>query len=607
MAQFRKLCDEVDALKAFLEELVADPSKREDAIDNFSQLTVRIPEILSEVDGFKKRAEERDPAKRLYGPNMSAKVLEFVAGIESTFVPLYETAKTFMDPIIAQTQSARATSAAADAVAASTREYNERVLRLLRQTEQGEAPLRAALVDEEASSRASLVQQLNAGVVKIHNARVETERAAREVLAASVNSWAAAAPQWPLVRDALCVLRRATRRRLSAPIPPPWEPAAPISETSPLPDALIAADIITLDVAASVHHALAAALEKAHGESSSASTVSDAAPAFRNHVSRYVGGALLLSGIGYRRVIQPPHAGGGGAFVLREPNPTEDSDAWSEWYEAADGIQTVLGMLVEVMPTPHTRALESGALFAADPTSVKKRDARTARLEGGVWADEYEDRPLQLQDARRRARALVSLLDELSKDATVADADAAHAMAAALHADVMADRGAAGPSGNRVRELVSSLTDAYAFAQISEVIPGGAADEAGVLPGDLIVYWGGVAARGGEYASDRADGRALLGAVAATTAESEGTSIDVIVLRAIAPGPIALTLRVPRAPARKQDTGREDAVRSGVGLRVDPLSGPLRPAMGGAFRGTPQRRNPEYDNVMVDEAAHGAE
>lgn len=281
-------------------------------------------------------------------------------------------------------------------------------------------------------------------------------------------------------------------------------------------------------------------------------------------------------------------------FLLREPNPTADSDNWAVWYEGVDAILTLLSRVCEVYPTDFARSLDSGAFAVADDaTVVSKRAARTAQLEVGQWIPPHEQRASKVAELTHRVTALTTLLDTLTADVTAGEVDAAAAVGGALHGDVMSERMDA--TGSLAQGIIGSLTNCFAFAEVSTVSGGAAADEGGVLAGDLVVYWGGVTARGDEYAAPTADGRGLLGAVARATEEAAGDVLTVVVLRSLSPGPVVLQLVLPRGGDRKAAGGL-------AGLMLVPLRGPLRKAVGGGQFAPVRAPGGGYGDVFVDEA-----
>ena len=261
---------------------------------------------------FEKRAKEPDPDKRMYGPKMVQKVLDFCTALEAA-VEHEEELRDSLEQVRARLVAANEADAAAKAAEAAAIVQAERAAAAERVAAQAAAEQVAAqAAAEEAERRAAAIAAPlfgSANEVEVGEDEVEADAMGRRPLVAGLS--------------------------LSASLELLQSKASSVAGVA---EALQALQALCVNVVA-------------RPEDASFRTVRLLNAAFQQSVARHAGGieALLAMGFVEKDSLEDEEAI---FYVLDEPNLENDYERWAQWY---DGIKAHQAMLMELMSSLGVR------------------------------------------------------------------------------------------------------------------------------------------------------------------------------------------------------------------------------------------------------------
>ena len=280
---------------------------------------------------FEKRAKEPDPDKRMYGPKMVQKVLDFCIALEAA-VEHEEELSEALAPLRTRRAAAEAERVAQERAASEAAEAAAREAAATRAAaETAEASAAAAAEAEEARQRAAAIAAPLAGfgVTQAGEHEVEADGMGRRPLVAGLG-----------LAEALELLQRTCRGAASSSessTPPPSSAGAAVCPAE-LADALQALQGMCTNVIA-------------RPEEASFRTIRLLNASFQRALARWPGGveALLAIGFSERDSLGDEEAI---FYVMDEPSLEDDYEGWAAWY---DGLKASQEALLAIMATLNVR------------------------------------------------------------------------------------------------------------------------------------------------------------------------------------------------------------------------------------------------------------
>lgn len=315
--EFQKMQDDIVTLKDALARASAgvQPTADVSVLDAYDEAVRLVADLRARAQPFERRASEKDPDKKIYGPKMVQKVLDFCTALEEAAEHADDLDGALV-PLRERRAQAEAEAAAAEAAAAEAAVVAEREAAAAADAERAQAEEAARLeAERQASERAKAIAAPLPGMAD--------------------GPSAASATAGPM--DELG--RRDVQRGLT------------LAQALEL---LLTSGVATLDVANALQalHLLCQNIV-ARPEERMFRTIRLLNGAFQEVVARHAGGveALLALGFVESESLEEEDAL---FFILEEPSLEHDPTSWADWY---DGIKAGRDVIYAQMETLGVRAL----------------------------------------------------------------------------------------------------------------------------------------------------------------------------------------------------------------------------------------------------------
>ena len=299
---------------------VAPDSADSDALAAHFEAKQLIQEMSERAGVFEKRAREPDPDKRIYGPKMAQKVLEFIEALQAASEHAEELDEA-LAPLRARLAAAEVAAAAAVAATAEA----------------------AAQAELEALATAAAEQAELDEEVRLASERASVERAA--AIARPLGSGSGDASFQRL--EAADTVDALGRRKLTADLSltQSLELLEASCEVAEFASALQALHLLCANIVARPEEALFRKVRLLNAS-------------FQQTVARYPGGVEALLALGFEESETLEGDEEAVCYVLEEPNLEEDIERWGRWY---DGIKAHQAELIGRMEAHGVRALPVAA------------------------------------------------------------------------------------------------------------------------------------------------------------------------------------------------------------------------------------------------------
>ena len=278
MAEFRELVAQVDELELKLELASAHHGQQYTALEALQAAQEILEQVSLRTGVFEKRASEKDPDKKIYGPKMVGRVMELVGRVNAAAEGANE-----LNVLLAPQRK-----------------------RQLAEEEQHRQQCERDFLEEHEQHRLDSQQ----GRLAEHEARVENERALQQKREETRAEIAVAMANARRGEAAVAV----THMTLDKAILLLEENCGPQA----LGEALQALLLICSNVVA-------------HPDESQFRSIRLTNPHFQLTVARHCGGLEALHALGFAEVESLDE--GGNMLVLEEPSLEKDMEAWAAWFE----------------------------------------------------------------------------------------------------------------------------------------------------------------------------------------------------------------------------------------------------------------------------------
>ena len=284
---------------------VTPDSSDAEALAAHAEASKMLDEVAERAAIFERRAKEPDPDKRIYGPKMAQKVLDFCEALRAAVEYAEELAPALV-PLRERLAAAEAASAAAAQAAAAA----------------------AALAERDAAAAAALVQ-----AERDEEARVAAEQAAADRAAAIARPLGGGAPAAASVSEMDWLGRRSLEDGLTLGQSLALLQRSCEGSASDLANALQALMLLCTNIVA-------------HPDDPLFRKVRLLNASFQQSVARHPGGVEALLALGFEEVegLEEEEAL---FYVLEEPNLEADIERWSNWYDGVKAHQAELQALMD--------------------------------------------------------------------------------------------------------------------------------------------------------------------------------------------------------------------------------------------------------------------